>query len=64
MYDSNKEMSKALGVKESRRRPRKQKALWAMRATKDRKEEFYDPAREEDISRRKKTRSELWERAP
>ena len=27
---------------------------------KDRKEEFYDPARE-DISKRSKTRSELWE---
>ena len=32
-----------------------------MRAAKDRKEEFYDPAREEDISRRNKTRLELWE---
>ena len=32
-----------------------------MKAAKDRKEEFYDPAREEDISRRNKTRLELWE---
>ena len=32
------------------------KALWAMKAAKDRKDEFYDPARDEDISRRKKTR--------
>ena len=31
------------------------------RAAKDRKEEFYDPAREEDISKRNKTRLELWE---
>ena len=38
----------------------KAKALWAMNAAKDRKEEFYDPAREEDISRRNKTRLELW----
>ena len=32
-----------------------------MKAAKDRKEEFHDPAREEDISRRNKTRLELWE---
>ena len=32
-----------------------------MKAAKDRREEFYDPAREEDISRRNKTRLELWE---
>ena len=30
------------------------KAFWAMRAAKDRKEEFCDPDREEDISRRNK----------
>ena len=34
--------------------------FWAMRAAKDRKKEFYDPAREEDISRRGKTRLEMW----
>ena len=39
----------------------KAKALWAMKAAKDRKEEFYDPAREQDISRRNQTRLELWE---
>ena len=39
----------------------KAKASWAMKAAKDRKEEFYDPAREEDISRRNKMRLELWE---
>ena len=39
----------------------KAKALWAMKVAKDRKEEFHDPAREEDISRRNKTRLELWE---
>ena len=43
MYESYKEMSRAL------------------KTAKDRKEEFYDPAREEDISRRNETRSESWE---
>ena len=38
----------------------KAKVLWAMKAAKDRKE-FYDLAREEDISRINKTRFELWE---
>ena len=32
-----------------------------MKAAKDRQEKFYDPAREEDISKRNKTRLELWE---
>ena len=32
-----------------------------MKAAKDRKEEFYDPAREEDISKRNETRLKLWE---
>ena len=35
--------------------------MWAIRAAKDRKEEFYDPARKEYISKRNKTRLELWE---
>ena len=39
----------------------KAKALWAMKAAKDRREEFHDLAREEDISRRNKTRLELWD---
>ena len=38
----------------------KAKALWCMKAAKDRREEFYDPAREKDISKRNKTRLELW----
>ena len=32
-----------------------------MKAAKDRMEEFYGPARGEDISRRIKTRLEFWE---
>ena len=31
-----------------------------MKAARDRREEFYDLAREEDISKRNKTRLELW----
>ena len=60
MYDSYKEMSKALGGKKPQE-AQKAKALWAMRAAEDWKEEYYDLAREEDISRRNKTRSKLWE---
>ena len=39
----------------------KAKALWAMKAAKDRVEEFYDPARKENILGKNKTRLELWE---
>ena len=60
MYDSYKVMSMAVGVKKPQE-AQKAKALWAMKAAKERKEEFYDPACEEDISRRNKTRLELWE---
>ena len=58
MRDSYKEMSRAVGVK----KPQEAQALWAMKAAEDRKEEFYYPAREEDNSRRNKTRLEFfWE---
>ena len=56
MYFSYKEMSRAVGARKPQE-AQKAKALWAMKAAK----EFYDPAREEDISRRNKTRLELWE---
>ena len=39
-------MSRAVGVKKPQE-AQKAKALWEMKADKDRKEEFYDPAREE-----------------
>ena len=39
----------------------KAKALWAMKAVKDRCGEYFDPARKEDILGRTKTRLELWE---
>ena len=60
MYDSYKVMSRAVGVKKPQE-AQKAKALWAMKAAKDRKEEFNDRAREEDNSKRNKTRLELWE---
>ena len=59
MYDSYKVMSRALGVKNPQE-AQKAKALRAMKAAKDRKEEFYDPARE-DIPNRIKKRLEFWE---
>ena len=55
MYESYKVMSRAVGVKKPQE-AQKAKALWAMKVAKYRKEEFCDPAREEDISRRNKTR--------
>ena len=54
MFDSCKVMSRAVGVKKPQE-AQKAKALWTMKAAKDRKEEFYDPAREEDISKRNKS---------
>ena len=51
--DSDKEKSRAVGVR-NLLEAQKAKALCAMEAAKDRKEEFCDPAREEDISRRNK----------
>ena len=60
MYDSYKIMSKAVGVKKPQE-AQKARALWAMKAAKDRREEFYDPARKDNILGRNKTRLELWE---
>ena len=53
-------MSKAAGAKKPSDR-QKAKALWAMKAGKDRWDEFYDSARKENILGRKQTRLELWE---
>ena len=60
MYDCYKEMRRSVEVRKPQE-AQKAKALWAMKAAKDREEEFYDPAREEDTSSRNKTRLELWE---
>ena len=51
-------MSRAVGVKKPQE-AQKAKALWTVKAAKHRKEEFYDLAREEDISKRNETRLEL-----
>ena len=48
MRDSYKGMSRAVCVKKPHE-AQKAKALWAMKAAKDRKEEFYDPARQSRI---------------
>ena len=52
--------SRAVGVKKPQE-VWKAKALWAMQAAKDRKEEFCDPAREDNILGRNRTLLELWE---
>ena len=52
-------MSRAVGVKKPQE-AQKAKALWAMKAAKDRKEEFKYLACEEDNSRRNKTRLEFF----
>ena len=60
MNDACKIMSKAVGVKKPQE-AQKARAQWTMKAAKDRREEFYDPARGKDILGRNKTRLELWE---
>ena len=60
MYDSYKVTSRAVGVKEPAGGS-EGKSRVGQKAAKDRKEEVYDPARGEDVSRRNKTRLELWE---
>ena len=53
-------MSKATGAKKPSE-SEQAKALWAMKAAKDRGEEKYDPARKGDILGRTKTRLDLLE---
>ena len=60
MGDSCQVISRAVGAMKPQE-ARKAKASWAMKAAKDRKEEYFDPAREEDISKRGGMRLELWE---
>ena len=60
MNDSHKVISLVVGVKKPQK-AQKAKPCGSCKAAQDRKEEFYDPAREEDISKRNKTRLELWE---
>ena len=51
-------MSKAVGVKKKKKTQEAQKAraLWAMKAAKDRRETFHDPARKDNFLGRNKTR--------
>ena len=60
MYDTYKAMSKVLGLKKPQE-AQKAKALWVMKAAKDRKEEFYYQARNENILGRNTTRLEMWD---
>ena len=53
-------MSKATGARKPSE-SQKAKALLAMKAAKDRGEEYYDSARKENILEEKNTRLELWE---
>ena len=60
LYEHYQEMSKAAGA----RKPngsQKAKPFWKMKAARDSGEDFYDPERKDNISRRNKTRLELWE---
>ena len=61
-YFHCRDMRKAAGARKPSE-SQNAKALWAMKAAKDREEEFYDPARKDNILRRKQTRLELWRRA-
>ena len=60
MYFAYREMSRAMEVKKPQE-AQKAKALWAMKAAKDRREEVYCSARKDNILGRNKTRLELWE---
>ena len=55
-----REMSRATATKKPRE-SEKAKALWAMKAAKEREKEYYDSARKDNILGRGKTRLELWE---
>ena len=57
LYYHYREMSQATGAE----RPKKPKALWAMKTVWDRVEEYYHPGRKEDILGRTKTRLDLCE---
>ena len=60
LYFNYRETSKAAGARKPSE-SQKAKALWAMKAAKDRREEFCDSPRKDNILRRKQTRLELWE---
>ena len=53
-------MSGAAGVRKPNE-SQKATAFWKMKAAKDRREDFYDPERKDNVKGRNKTRLELWE---
>ena len=59
-----REMSRTTGAKKTPSESQKAKALWARKATKDRSEECYDPARKENIFGKNKNTSGAVRRAP
>ena len=59
LYFHYRAMSKAAGARQPSE-SQKAKALWAIKAAKDRGKHFYDPARKEIILGRNQTRLELW----
>ena len=52
-------MSKAAGVKKPNEN-QKAKGFWKMKAAKDRRDDFYDSERKDNILARNETRLELW----
>ena len=63
LYHHYREMCEAAGAKKPSE-SQQAKALWAMKAAKDREDGFYDSARRENILGRKRTRLVLWEEHP
>ena len=65
LYFHCRDISKATGAEKpsesQKAKDREQELKRAMKAAKDREEEFYDPARKDNIFGRKQTRLELWE---
>ena len=60
LSDAYKEMSRAVGV-QNPQEAQKAEALWKIKAAKDVREEYYDPARKDNILERNKTRLASWE---
>ena len=60
VYCHYREMSRAAATKKPSE-SEKAKALWAMKAAKEREKEYYDSARKDNMLGRRKTRLELWE---
>ena len=63
LYCHCRKMSKATGAKQPSE-SQKSKSLWAMKAAKDRGEEYCDPARKEYLLGRTKDTSGVVERTP